>query len=54
MAGEWSFHKLRDMTVLIGRIQNRVSLKEKLDQVLNWIDLPLDQRPQLVLGTHLP
>ena len=25
-------------------------LSEKLDQLMAWIDLPLDERPQLLLG----
>ena len=31
-------------------VQDRVPLDNKLDQILNWIDLPLEQRPQLILG----
>ena len=30
--------------------KNKVPLSEKLDQVLKWIDLPLDERPQLIVG----
>lgn len=38
------------LTVITPLIQDRVPLGEKLDQILNWIDLPLEQRPQLILG----
>lgn len=30
--------------------QNEVSLDTKLAQILEWIDLPLSERPQLILG----
>ena len=30
--------------------QNEVSLDTKLAQILEWIDLPLGERPQLILG----
>lgn len=32
--------------------QDRVPLDEKLDQILTWIDLPLERRPQLLLGMY--
>lgn len=35
---------------LIFALQNHVSLKVKLDQIVNWIDLPLEKRPQLIMG----
>lgn len=31
--------------------QDKVSLDVKLSQVMEWIDLPLSERPQLILGT---
>lgn len=30
--------------------QNKVPLKVKLDQILHWIDLPFEKRPQLIMG----
>lgn len=27
-------------------------LKEKLDQITAWIDLPLEERPQLIMGNY--
>ncbi|KXN88101.1 hypothetical protein AN958_07560 [Leucoagaricus sp. SymC.cos] len=30
--------------------RDRVPLDEKLDQIVQWIDLPLEERPQLILG----
>ena len=30
--------------------QDKVPLKEKLDQIMRWVDLPLDNRPQLIMG----
>ena len=30
--------------------QDKVPLSEKLDQILRWIDFPLDTRPQLIMG----
>ena len=30
--------------------QDKVPLQEKLDQILEWIDLPLEERPQLIMG----
>lgn len=30
--------------------QDKVPLKEKHDQLMAWIDLPFDQRPQLLMG----
>ncbi|TFK24366.1 nucleotide pyrophosphatase [Coprinopsis marcescibilis] len=30
--------------------KDRVSLGEKLDQILHWIDLPLEERPQLIVA----
>ena len=32
--------------------QDKVPLDEKLEQILTWIDLPLEKRPQLLLGTY--
>lgn len=26
-------------------------MKEKHDQIMEWIDLPLEERPQLIMGT---
>ena len=31
--------------------QDNVPLKEKLDQILAWIDMPLETRPQFITGT---
>jgi type I phosphodiesterase/nucleotide pyrophosphatase len=31
-------------------VQDKVSLDVKLSQILEWIDLPLSERPQLILG----
>lgn len=31
--------------------QDKVPLKEKLDQITAWIDLPIEERPQLIMGT---
>ena len=30
--------------------QDKVPLKEKLDQITAWIDLPIEERPQLIMG----
>ncbi|PCH39896.1 Phosphodiest-domain-containing protein [Wolfiporia cocos MD-104 SS10] len=30
--------------------RDRVPLKEKLDQIMSWIDLPLEERPQLIMA----
>ena len=30
--------------------QNHVPLGEKLDQIMTWIDLPLEKRPQFISG----
>jgi len=30
--------------------KNHVSLKEKHDQIMTWVDLPLEERPQLILA----
>jgi hypothetical protein len=30
--------------------QDKVPLSEKLDQILQWVDLPLEKRPQLIMG----
>jgi hypothetical protein len=30
--------------------QNNVPLSEKLDQIMAWIDLPLQDRPQFISG----
>ncbi|KAH9889967.1 Phosphodiest-domain-containing protein [Cubamyces lactineus] len=30
--------------------RDKVPLKEKLDQILTWIDLPLEQRPQFIMA----
>ncbi|KAF8349197.1 Phosphodiest-domain-containing protein [Amanita rubescens] len=30
--------------------KNKVPLDDKLEQILKWIDLPLEKRPQLILG----
>jgi len=30
--------------------KNKVSLDDKLEKILQWIDLPLDRRPQLILA----
>lgn len=34
-------------------LQNKVPLKDKLEQLLEWIDMPLETRPQLILGRLL-
>ena len=31
--------------------QDKVPLKKKLDQITAWIDLPIEERPQLIMGT---
>ncbi|KAF9491782.1 Phosphodiest-domain-containing protein [Pleurotus eryngii] len=31
--------------------KDNVPLKEKLDQIISWVDLPLHKRPQLILGS---
>lgn len=31
-------------------VQDKVPLQEKLDQILAWVDLPIDERPQLIMG----
>jgi len=33
--------------------RDKVPLQEKLDQILQWIDMDIDERPQLILGTCL-
>lgn len=30
--------------------RDNVPLHEKLDQITNWLDLPFDRRPQLIMG----
>ena len=30
--------------------KDHVPLSEKLDQILAWVDLPLEKRPQLIMG----
>ncbi|KAF8964435.1 Phosphodiest-domain-containing protein [Flammula alnicola] len=30
--------------------KNKVPLREKLEQILHWIDLPFDERPQLIMA----
>ena len=30
--------------------KNHVPLSAKLDQILAWVDLPLEKRPQLIMG----
>ena len=32
--------------------QDNVPMKEKLDQILAWIDMPLETRPQFITGTR--
>lgn len=34
--------------------QDKVSLSEKSSQILQWIDLPFEKRPQLVMGDDTP
>jgi hypothetical protein len=43
----------RVLTLARLQIQNKVPLKEKLDQIIDWIDLPLEERPQLIMGASL-
>ena len=31
-------------------MQDKVSLQDKLDQILAWIDMPLEKRPQFIMG----
>ena len=31
-------------------IQNHVPMKEKHDQIMEWLDMPFEERPQLILG----
>jgi hypothetical protein len=31
--------------------KNHVPLSVKLDQILAWVDLPVEKRPQLLMGT---
>lgn len=33
-------------------LQDKVSLKWKHDQIMSWIDLPLERRPQFIMGTY--
>ena len=33
--------------------RDKVPLKEKLDQLMEWIDLPLELRPQLIMGEFI-
>ena len=33
--------------------QDKVPLSEKLDQIMTWIDLPLEKRPQFISGSLL-
>ena len=33
--------------------QDKVPMQDKLDQILAWIDLPLEKRPQLITGLHM-
>lgn len=32
-------------------LQEPVTLNEKLDQIMAWIDLPLEERPQFISGS---
>ena len=32
-------------------LQDKVPLNEKLDQIMAWIDLPLEKRPQFISGS---
>jgi hypothetical protein len=34
-------------------MQNHYALEKKLSKLLEWIDLPLEERPQLILGVFL-
>lgn len=34
-------------------IQDKVPLQEKLDQILEWIDLPIETRPQFIMGLSI-
>ncbi|KAG5219761.1 type phosphodiesterase/nucleotide pyrophosphatase [Salix suchowensis] len=45
-----SFHQYA-MVWSITSPQDNVPLKEKLDQIISWVDLPLHKRPQLILGS---
>ena len=31
-------------------MKDHVPLKEKLDQILSWIDMPIETRPQFIMG----
>jgi hypothetical protein len=33
--------------------RNKVSLDDKLGQIMKWIDLPLAERPQLLMGMEM-
>ena len=44
--GRHGNHRFTDFDVS----QDKVPLAEKLDQILRWIDFPLDTRPQLIMG----
>jgi hypothetical protein len=35
-------------------LQDKVPLSEKLDQIMAWIDLPLETRPQFISGLLVP
>lgn len=30
--------------------KDKVPMKEKHDQIMSWIDLPLEKRPQFIMG----
>ena len=38
------------LILMSDQFQNHVSLSEKRDQVMDWIDLPIGERPRLLLG----
>ena len=40
----------RRLTVL----QDEVPLSEKLDQIMAWVDLPLENRPQFISSLSFP
>ncbi|KAJ7486159.1 alkaline-phosphatase-like protein [Mycena galericulata] len=47
---EGVFEMIRIVLASISIAQDKVPLKEKLDQLVQWIDLPFEERPQLLMA----
>ena len=38
------------LVLIFYHVQDTMTLTEKHDQIMNWVDLPLEERPQLMMG----